>query len=179
MAMRILPVLLVLGVLGSGCSSSPKKIPIRCHPPEVIVVILDDPAASALLYAKESEKLLKKVVKLLAKELAPELVDKLAKYSLDELVARIVCWLHLDKIPTAAVAEVREIFGAVPRGIREELLGTLGVDDFGVSPMELKRKTLKTYAILGWAPGFKAEVKTLHPGKSPDEITITLAPKKS
>ena len=174
--MRILLPLLLLAPL-AACSSTPKKVPIITRPVCGIVVILDDPAASALLVAHESEKLARKVLKLLAKEIDADSVKKLEGCSLDELIARVVAWLHLDRLSPEMVADARAFFGKLPGSIREDLLSMMGVDDFGVAPMEMKRKKLKTYAIICWAPGHKAKMKAINPTRTPDDLTFNLEPK--
>lgn len=170
-----------LGVLAvallTGCSSSPKKITITTHPAQAVVVILDDPGAQALVVAMESERIAKKLLKLVAPHLAKELLEKLEKMSVEELVSRLIAWVHLDRLPPATVAEVRASLGGLPGSLREQICSAVGLDDFGVSPMTMKRRTAKTYAVLAWAPGFKAEVKTLNPLKSPDSLSLSLAPK--
>lgn len=168
---------LVLCSLLSGCSSSPKKITITTTPPDAVVVILDDPGAQALLVAMESQRIAKKLLKIVAPHLAKEIIQKLEEMSVEELVSRLIAWVHLDRIPPATVADLRAQLGALPGSLREQICSAVGLDDFGVAPMVLKRRTAKTYAVLAWAPGFKAEVKSLHPLKSPDDLSLSLAPK--
>ena len=165
---------IALTALAAGCSSSPAKVDVVSDPAPAVVVILDDPGASALLMAHDCEKLVKKILKLIGPLLSPDILSKAEALSLEELICRTVAWMHLDRLSPETAEEVKAFFGRLPESIQEKLFETVGLDDFGVTPMEMDRRKTKTYAILVWKPGFKARVKSLPPLKTPERLSFQL-----
>ena len=155
---RSLLMVLVLVVLIScnGCATiftgTSQRITVTTHPPASFVVVVGTPMASVILAAKESSAVTRKVLELAGPALPEAARARLLRLDVDELITKLVLWARLDRLPPELAGHVDR----VPPFVRDRLLGMIGVEAFGTSPLTVKLKKGRKYAVLSWREGHAA-----------------------
>jgi len=151
-------------LLTSGCASiftgSKQRITIETDPPGALIVVVGTPAAPILLALDKGDRVAQKIVGLLSPVLSEGARQRLAGLALPELIAKVGAWARLDQVPPELVGEATT---RIPGEIRGALLDVLGIKEVGVSPMKVKLRKGRDYAVIAYHEGYGGRIAGIHP----------------
>jgi hypothetical protein len=147
--------LVALALVSSGCATvftgTSQRITVETDPPGATVIVIGTPMASVLLAGGRSTQFTRPLLSILGPMVSDATRQKLELLDFDELVTRLVLWSR-DRIPP----EVEAGAAVLPPEIKSRILGYLGVKGVGPSPLVVKLKKGRKYAVIAFQEGYQA-----------------------
>jgi len=148
----ILGVILVVAASQTGCatifSGTSSKVRIESDPSGAGVVVVGGGVASMILKAKQIAGLADSIIKKLSPHVPKDSIDELKKYSLEDMVGIIALSMTSPFTMTFLSEKTRQALAKIPKPVVDAILGMIGIEDTGKTPMSVTLKKGAAYAVV-------------------------------
>lgn len=163
---QLLPALLLLtGMAASGCASIfsglSQEVRLTSDVEGAQCIVLSGVVGTALSAASGVSDLSQKVFDLMDPVLDTADREMLRKADLNELITYGAIAMSEVEIPKELDSTMR-FLKRVPKRVWKEVMDLFYIVDVGPFPREVDLRRARTTAIVAWAPGYKADVITVH-----------------
>lgn len=144
---------LALTLALSGCATiftgTSQKVTVETNPPGATVIVVGTPMASVLLAGSKSTEVTRTLLAIVGPLVGDETRRRLEVLDFDVLLTRLALWSR-DRVPPelGATAQV------LPPEIKRRLVEVIGIQDIGPSPLAVKLRKGRKYAVIAWQEGY-------------------------
>jgi hypothetical protein len=160
---RILALILILGV--SGCatifSGSSQKVSIRVTPEDSTIIVLGGATGAALAKIGKVAYIQRRILELLSPAVSAEDREFIAAVGIERFLTTLILEMKTGRVPTDTTQQLAELYARIPRPVKEKIIGTIGLEAFGVGKLDVVLDRGEIYAVIGWRTGSDLKIRSI------------------
>lgn len=158
---RQLPLVAALAILSllaiPGCatifSGSSQRVSIRATPEDTTIIVLGGATGAAIAKVAKVAALQRRVLGLLGGALGPDDEALITEVGLERFLTGLILEVKTGQVPTDTTAQLGALYQRIPRALKDKLVGSLGLEAFGVGRVDAVLDRGEIYAVIGWRAG--------------------------
>lgn len=160
---RIVALLFVLGL--SGCatifSGSSQKVSIRATPDDSTIIVLGGPTGAALAKVGKVAYVQRRILELLSPALTADDREFIAAVGIERFLTNLILEMKTGRAPSETTEQLAAIYARIPRALKEKIVGSIGLEAFGVGRLDVELERGEIYAVIGWRTGSDLKIKSI------------------
>lgn len=160
---RLLPLLLLIAV--SGCatifSGSSQRVSIRATPEDSTIIVLGGATGAAMAKIGKVAYIQRRMLELLSPALSAADREFIAAVGIERFLTSLILEMKTGRMPSDTTQQLAEVFARIPRPLKEKIMGTLGLEAFGVGKLDVVLDRGEIYAVIGWRTGSDLEIRSI------------------
>lgn len=160
---RILALIVILGC--SGCatifSGSSQNVSIRVTPEDSTIIVLGGATGAALAKVGKVAYIQRRILELLSPAVSAEDREFIAAVGIERFLTNLILEMKTGRVPTDTTQQLAEIYARIPRPLKEKIMGTIGLEAFGVGSLDVELDRGEIYAVIGWRTGSDIKIRSI------------------
>lgn len=149
-----------------GCATiftgTSDEVLVDCDPEGATCAVIGGGGVGGLLVtASQVNAGMRTILRMVERHVSPSARETLSRVDFNELVAALVARSRVDRLPPGLVSDAASIIEGLSKGLVDDILEALGIQEIGTSPFEVRLKKGRPWGVLCFKEGYKARIELI------------------